>query len=160
MRPSAALPIAAYRPRRTGALGVREIAGWQVKLIGITAGQDLPGAAECEAAVGYAARRLPQPPDADGRSGVAFLVVHHGLDALWVIVGWWQLDLLFHEVARAELGTTRLGPVPPDGPSACVWELAAIDHERRAWISNVLERPADPDLAGYLAAAPGSDGTR
>lgn len=61
MRPCAALPIAVYRPRRIGALSVREIAGWQVKLIGITAGQDLPGAAEREAAVGYAARRLPQP---------------------------------------------------------------------------------------------------
>jgi hypothetical protein len=28
----------------------------------------------------------------------------------------------------------------------------AIDHERRAWVAHVLERPADPDLAGYLAA--------
>jgi len=42
--------------------------------------------------------------------------------------------------------------VPPDGPAACAWELLAIDHERRSWVAHALERPADPDLAGYLAA--------
>jgi hypothetical protein len=40
----------------------------------------------------------------------------------------------------------------PHGPIACVWELLAIDHERRSWVAHVLQRPSDPDLAGYLAS--------
>jgi hypothetical protein len=50
------------------------------------------------------------------------------------------------------LGTTAPRPVPPDGPTACVWELQAIHHEFEAWIHHVLTRPAAPDFAGYLAA--------
>lgn len=30
--------------------------------------------------------------------------------------------------------------------------LLAIDNERQLWVAHVLERPAAPDLAGYLAA--------
>lgn len=88
------------------------------------------------------------------------MVVHHGLDALWVIVGWWQLDVLYHEVARAALGTTRLWLLPPDGPSACVWELAAIDHERRGGSARCWSAQRIRNLAGYLAAAPGIEGAR
>jgi hypothetical protein len=39
----AALPMAPYRPRLTRSLGVYKLAGWSVKLIGITAFNDLPG---------------------------------------------------------------------------------------------------------------------
>jgi hypothetical protein len=50
----------------------------------------------------------------------------------------------------------RSGPAchgaPPDGPTACVWELLAIDHERRAWVEYALSDPVDPDLGAYLAA--------
>lgn len=37
------LPIEPYRPRRIQPLGVVERDGWTIKLIGITAGADLPG---------------------------------------------------------------------------------------------------------------------
>lgn len=40
---SAALPMAPCRPRLTRSLGVYELAGWSVTLIGITASDDLPG---------------------------------------------------------------------------------------------------------------------
>ena len=53
---------------------------------------------------------------------------------------------------RADLGSVQLRAVPPDGPTACVWELLAIDHERRAWVEHVLTDPVHPDPAAYLAA--------
>jgi hypothetical protein len=92
-----------YRPRRTETLGVRERAGWRVKLIGITASGDMPGDEIIRAAFDATMGQLPQP-------------------------------------------------VPPDGPTACVWELLAFEHERGAWVEHVLARPADPDLEGYLKA--------
>jgi hypothetical protein len=29
--------------------------------------------------------------------------------------------------------------------------LAVLDHERQAWLRNVLDRPAGPDIDAYLA---------
>lgn len=140
------LPIEPYRPRLTRSLGHVRRDGWAIKLIGISATQDLPGEAERAAALCQAAASLPLPRD--GR--VAFVVVHHGEDALWVIVAWWNVEILHTRTFRADLGTTDLRPMP-SSTTACVWELLAIDHERRAWVEHVLARPGDPDFAGYLA---------
>lgn len=67
--------------------------------------------------------------------------------------GWWELDILHHRLFRADLGTVGFDPVPPGGPTACVWELLAVDHERQAWVDHVLVKPEAPDIPGYLAAA-------
>lgn len=152
MSTSGALPMAPYRPRRTGSLGLAERAGWAVKIIGITVSGELPDDSEVEAAVGTTERNLPQPARTEKRPGVAFLIVHRGTEALWAILGWWELDILYQPLFRADPGTVAFQRVPPEGPTACAWELLAIDHERRLWVALVLERPADPDLAGYLAS--------
>jgi hypothetical protein len=146
------VPTEPYRPRRIQSLGVVERAGWTIKLVGITAGSDLPDDGEVDAAVAVAERELPQPPRNTTRSGVGFCIVHRGTEALWVLVCWWELDIMYERLWRAELGSTELRAVPPDGPTACVWELLAIDHERRAWIDHVLVRPSAPDFAGYLTS--------
>jgi hypothetical protein len=143
------LSMPAYRPRLTRPLGVRERAGWHVKLTGITAGDELPGAEEQNAALDAAELHLPELTD--DRQGMAFMIVHAGTEALWVILGWWELDILYTRTLRADLGTTDFRLVPPDGPTACAWELLVIDQERQAWVTHVLARPEDPDYAGYLS---------
>ena len=142
---------------------------WAVKLIGISAEGPLPDETERQAALAVAARALPEvsTPDTPPRSEpgepaaaeagaeavrAGFVIVHRGEEALWVIVAWWQLDILYQRLYRAEVGSVELSPVPPDGPTACVWELLAIDHERRAWVEYVLSDPVDPDVGAYLAA--------
>lgn len=142
-----------YRPRRTQLLGVLDRAGWTIKLTGITAGADLPGDGEVAAAVAVAERVLPQPPRNTTRSGVGFCIVHRGIEALWVLVCWWELDVMYERLWRADLGSTDLRAVPPDGPTACVWELQVIDHERRAWVDHVLVRWSAPDFTHYLSSA-------
>lgn len=150
--PAAALArMSPYRRRRTRSMGRADVAGWTLKLIGIGA-DALPGRAEIDAALAAAARDLPRPARTPARSAVGFVIVHRGTEALWTLVCWWELDILYERLWRADPGTTALRPVPPDGPTACVWELDAIEHERRAWIEYVLRRPAAPDLPGYLAA--------
>lgn len=153
------LPTEPYRPRRTEWLGVTERAGWRLKLIAIAAGSELPGDAEIEAALEAAERDLPQPTRSGTGLGAGFLILHRGTEALWVLVCWWEADILYERLWRADLGTTNLRSVPPEGPTACVWELQAIDHERRAWIRYVLERPATPDLSGYLTSGPVTEKT-
>jgi hypothetical protein len=149
----AALPMAPYRPRLTRPLGVYELAGWSVKLIGMSASDDLPGEPLLQAALDATGKQLPQPARTPTRSGVAFVIVHTGTEALWADIGWWELDLLYQRLLRADLGSTDLRPVPPDGPLACVWELQAIEHERSAWVEHVLTQPGHPDIDGYLNAA-------
>jgi hypothetical protein len=153
------LPIPAYAPRLTQSLGCREQADWMIKLIGMSATAEPPTEAEVDAAVEAATALLPP---ADRTHGMAFLIVHAGTEALWGILGWWELDILYLRTLRADLGTTASdsSPTPPppsftrvapDGPTACVWELEAVDHERRAWIKHVLSHPDLPEYPSYLA---------
>ncbi|MEV0148421.1 MULTISPECIES: hypothetical protein [unclassified Nonomuraea] len=141
-------PRAPYRPRRTRSLGVTMVDGWSVKVVGITAGGGLPDDFEVEAALRAVEQELPEG------GGVAFVIVDRGTDALWANVCWWQSDILFQRLWRAEPGTTDLRRLPLDAPVGCVWHLVAIEHERRAWVEHVLARPQAPDVTGYLAADP------
>jgi hypothetical protein len=146
------LPMPPYTPRRTEPLGVVTLRGWIVKLTGISAGNDLPGRKETDAALAAVDRELPRRPRVAAQPAVAFVIVHVGADAFWVIGCWWDLDILHHRLFRAELGSTDLRRVEPDGPIACVWELLAIDHERQAWVTSILMRPERPDIDGYVAS--------
>jgi hypothetical protein len=146
-----ALPMPAYEPRLTQPLGVREAAGRKVKLIGITAGDELPAGAALDAALEAAVEHLPQPASTERRQGMAFMIVHSGTEALWGILGWWELDILYLRTLRADLGTTTFSLVPPDGPTACAWELLAVDAERQAWVTHVLSNPEHPNYQAYLA---------
>ncbi len=66
----------AFEPRPTRFVGVRELAGWRVKLYTIT----LPGEEidwpRFERGLALAAEALPQPPTAGGRFGVGFTICH------------------------------------------------------------------------------------
>lgn len=144
-----ALPMPAYQPRLTRSLGVRARGDWRIKLTGITANEVLPDEAAQEAAVDAAEQHLPVVTAE--RPGMAFLIVHAGTEALWGILGWWELDILYLRTLRADLGTTSFRQVPPDGPTACAWELLVVDQERQSWVTHVLSRPHDPDYGGYLS---------
>src|ERR1700685_544423 len=101
MRASGDLPMAPYQPRRTQPLGVVERAGWAgwaVKITGITVGGELPDNTEVDAALRSAHSLLPQPARTEKRPGAAFLIVHRGAEALWAIVGWWELDILYQRM--------------------------------------------------------------
>lgn len=137
------LAMEAYRPRLTRALGVVERGDWVLKATGITATDDLPSTAEVEAA----AKLVEGLP----KGGIGYLIVHKGTDALWVLVGRWELDILHQRLFGAALGTTEFEEVPGNGPTACVWELAVIDQERRAWVRHVLSYPDQPHYTDYLA---------
>jgi hypothetical protein len=118
MSTSGELPIAAYQPRRTQSLGILERAGWAVKIIGITASGDLPGATEVEAAAKFAQKLLPQPAHTGKRPGAAFLIVHRGAEALWAILGWRELDILYQRLsartpAQGSSGRCRRTALPP-----------------------------------------------
>ena len=103
------------------------------------------------AARDLAASVLPQPPVADDRYGVGFATAHDARRLGIALVYWWQSENELHQ---------RVYVSPKDDPTAftqvenqaagCVWELAVVDFERRAWIEDVLANPNGPDLERYL----------
>jgi hypothetical protein len=140
-----------HRPRPIAPLGLHETAGWRLKVYGITSEGDRPPAELVEAALKLAPEVLPVPAVSSDRYGLGFVVVHRAGDFCFVLYDWWSGENEIHQ---------RLYSAPLDEPTRlaphlspaifCVWEGAAVDHERRAWLRHVLARPEGPDTGAYL----------
>lgn len=144
-----------YRTRPIRFLDLWEHEGWRVKVYGISAASDRPSPELVEAVKGVAARTLPTPAVEENRYGVAFLYAHQGRDGGgFASVNWWanENELYHHQFEASADGVSELRSVAETGGSAgCVWDLAVIEHERKAWVDCVLDNAAGPDLDGYLA---------
>lgn len=147
-----------YRERPVRCEGVLEAGGWRLKVYGIAYRGERPRPEVVAAAKEAALPALPQPPTTGDRYGVGFLIVHDGRDGCWCLLDWWGgEDILFHRLFAAPSDRPReMGPVT-DFKTACVWELAVWDFERKAWIDAVLANPAGPDLDRYLGAQLNAD---
>ena len=141
--------LAPYRARRTWLLDVCEIAGWQLKVYGITVdGRDIPQ--NIITAALDTAKEMDLWPDRNGpRFG--FLTIHAGEQAIWLLIDLWVDDIMYHFLFNSPVSApTEFGPGPKDGTTACVWELEVTKHERDAWVRHVLAQPTKPDFEGYL----------
>ena len=82
----------------------------------------------------------------------AFLIVHEGGDGVWSILSWWiggdMLQTTTYFTPYEQPGLFR--HYPNNSSMACVWELAVVCHERKAWIEHVLKKADAPDFSGYL----------
>ncbi len=79
----------AYQPRSARFLEQWEWQGWRVRVNGLAAYADSPTVELVQAAKRISQQRLPLPAVAEGRYGVAYLVVHEGRDTDFVLVDWW-----------------------------------------------------------------------
>ena len=86
---------------------------------------------------------------ATAQEGIGFVILHQDHEGAWLLLHWWTsgstcAQLIWHGPPDAPAAFT-----PLDRPGmACVWELALIDHERRAYVRS-LAGPGD-GLAAYL----------
>jgi hypothetical protein len=65
------------------------------------------------------------------------------------LVYWWQGVNELHQ--RSFIGASIEGLEPVEWtPAGCVYELAIVEFERRAWIDDVIGNPEGPDLDRYL----------
>ncbi|WP_194900122.1 hypothetical protein [Catenulispora pinisilvae] len=140
-----------YTPRRVRPLGRLQIDDWRVKLhgLGATDGELEPAARE--GARKAATEALPRPGIGGGRYGVGFVIAHRSTNAYSYVVGWWSYGCLLSTAAySARFSDPADIARCPARQAGCVWELAVIDHERRAWTRTMLRAGADGDLDGYL----------
>jgi hypothetical protein len=134
--------IPAYRPRYIGRLASWEFSGWTFKVYGISAAArdhklDLdPGLVA--AARDFVEAHLPHMNETP-HYGVGFVILHHGSGAKSLLTQWWTNECVcLQTVAQSDfLGLPDFKPARQD-LMACVYELVAIDFERRAWISTVM----------------------
>lgn len=142
----------AHVPRPIRFRELWESKGWRLKVYGISYRRPAPRPDLIEAAKRVATGLLAHPAVAAGRYGVGFVGAHDARGGCYVFVDWWAGENELHHhpflgPSPAELHRARL-----DESIACVWDLAVIDFERRAWLEAVLKNPEGPDLDAYLNA--------
>lgn len=138
----------AYRTRPIRFVELARIGEWRLKLYGASSEEGGPREELLQQTKLLAGRVLPRPAVADGRYGLAFACAHEGRDgSCYSMVDWWADENELHHQLFVDFE-----PTPPDALTACVWDIALMCFERRAWIEHVLRNPASPDVDGYLAA--------
>ena len=86
---------------------------------------------------------------ATAQEEIGFVILHQDGDGAWLLLHWWIAggtcaQLIWHGPPDAPTAF-----IPLDRPAmACIWELALIDHERRAYVRS-LAGPGD-GRATYL----------
>jgi hypothetical protein len=145
---------ATYPSRRVSFLGLEAIAGWRMKVYGLTTEDREPRKDLVRAALAMVRATLPPRSAACAPTdGYGFCIIHESVRLCYVLVQWWAESNEMHQ----RLFST---PVTGDEPLArhgspaigCVWELGVTDHERRAWTAHVLARATDPDFDAYLTS--------
>lgn len=140
-----------YEPRHVRFVRREDVDGWRLKLYGIALNGKEPHPRFVEATRELAASVLPQPPSADDRYGVGFATAHDATALYIALIYWWQSENELHQ--RIYL-SSKDDPIAftqvKNQPTGCVWELAIVDFERRAWLEDVLANPSGPDVELYL----------
>lgn len=142
-----------YRPRPVRFIRREDVGDWRMKVYGIALPGEEPRAELVDAAVALAEDVFPTPAVGDGRHGIGLLVVHDSATFGMALYYWWQSSNELHQrhfLSPLE-DVTALEAVTFPQATGCVWELGAIDFERRAWIEDVLANPDGPDVERYLA---------
>jgi hypothetical protein len=141
-------PVQAFRPRLTRSLGVQEARGWTLKWYAINVDPE-----PIDGEIVAAAKELviSTTPAADVDPAVGFVIVHRGMEAVWLLPALWRGDILYQRTYGAPLSDpTRYEEVGPGGPTACVWELVVHAHERDAFVAHLLSGQKQPDVGDYL----------
>jgi hypothetical protein len=140
-----------HRPRPIRFLGLEAPGEWRTKLYGIAANGDQPRRELIDAALSALPAHLPERDERI--PGVALMIVHDAADFCFVLVDWFAGENEIHQcllsapLERPDQLTAYAGQA-----IGCVWELAVIDFERRAWLEHVLANPGGPSLDAYLNA--------
>jgi hypothetical protein len=132
-----------YAPRLAEFVSDERFGPWRCKLYGLADPAKGVRAELLDATRELAGRSLP----ADGY-GAAFAIAH---DAAYPIalVYWWQGVNELHQRSFIGEEIDALEPVEWT-PAGCVYELAIVEFERRAWIEDVIGNANGADVERYF----------
>ncbi len=142
--------IEPFSPRRVGWHGVRNVAGYRLKVYSI-AYQGRPTVMELAddlwPRVGGV---LPQPAHDAARPGVGFIILHCGRDMCYFVAAWWdnENELPLRVWVRSRGAEDGWRPAR-GSESICIYDLEIISHERDAYVETIMN--GSPDASAYLA---------
>jgi hypothetical protein len=140
-----------YEPRHVRFIRREDVDGWRLKLYGIALNGKAPQPEFVEATRDLAASVLPQPPSGGDRYGVGFATAHDATSLYIALIYWWQSENELHKRIYVSPKDEPIAFTQVENqPTGCVWELAVVDFERRAWLEDVLANSSGPDVERYL----------
>ena len=146
--------VPAYQPRRFSHCGLWIIDGLSCKTYTI----EKPGCTTVETSLRDRARdyledALPGLRQREGEDhGLGYVIVHAGEQRNWLLAHWWaHQDIVLAHLASSGLQSTQFESQDHRAFHACVWEHVVIDHERNAWVSEMMREGGNS--ADYLSAA-------
>ncbi|MBS9721683.1 hypothetical protein JYU29_13420 [Tianweitania sp. BSSL-BM11] len=81
--------------------------------------------------------------------GAGFAILHEGEEGRWLLLHWWQPGgICARKLWRADLHPDAMFEEAAPHLFACVWELALIDFERRAWMETAMSHKS---ISDYIA---------
>lgn len=140
-----------YRPRPIRFIGITESHGWRFKRYEITLDEN-PIDSTVRAAASEVVETVTREfgSEAGGDAPVGFTILHHGTDAVALLVDFWTGVMISQRAFNSSLDDpAAFRPIPLGGGTVCVWEMEVFTHERDAFIGHVMT-PATPDLEAYL----------
>ncbi|GIT90695.1 hypothetical protein JANAI61_11530 [Jannaschia sp. AI_61] len=138
---------ATYAPRDLSRHGVWSIRALRVKLYGIaTADQGITQADFGTARTFIRDDVLAKLKATGSDASLGFAIIHRGTEGVTLAVHWWEEgSILCHAVHRQRFDG-RPSDVQDRGTIGCVWELAVIDAETRAWRDTMMTPRPSPEI--------------
>lgn len=142
------LTLNAYKPRRAWFQEVMKVGSMSIKVNAICAdGKTIDDVVLDRAK----ARILQAEPNMMRTSqlGAGFAILHEGEEGRWLLLHWWLGGgICARKLWRADLPADAEFEDAAADLFACVWELAIIDFERRAWTETAMSHKPVSD---YIA---------
>jgi hypothetical protein len=142
-----------YQDRTIAFYSLAIIDVWRIKIYTISHQSTFTADATLQAAI----QQLPDWLQIAEESNLpiyelGFLIVHEGVDGVWILLHWWTGgEMLGSRVYFANADAPdHIEPNAYPFGLVCVWELEVIQHEREAWMEQVLRKANAPDMEGYL----------
>jgi hypothetical protein len=86
--------------------------------------------------------------------GLGFVLLHYTEEAAYLIIGTWKNNQELWESLYIkhfnDEGTFQRINLGVDGPTLCVWDMAAVWHEREAWVEYLNSKRSEDDKIRYL----------
>lgn len=138
--------ISKYQPREMHFHQIWDIDGLQMKVYLITVNADDVVPPELLAnAKTYVEAALPDAHESEGYDhGAGYIILHLGKMENWLLIHWWaHNDIVLRLLASSAMHDTTFRSRDHTRFHACVWEHVVINHERNAWVNNMMTDPGD-----------------
>lgn len=144
--------IEIYRPRGVSNLGLWDMAGLQFKIYGLVADDRSIDQAMLGLARSFVqADVLPLVAEEGDDNGMGFVIIHPGELGVTISAHWWiQGSVLCQHNYRKPYAATKSVDTVKRPVIGCVWELALINAEQKAWRRTMMK--TEPIPAAYMAS--------